>query len=179
MSAEAVADAEGEIPEDEDAPAPTKKTFSGKRIVLFIVLPLLLLGGGGAGVYFSGLADSLLGGEAAGEAAEDEPEEAVAEPLFFDLPELLVNLNTKGRKTSYLKLTVSLELTDPAHVPLLKQVLPRVIDQFQVYLRELRAEDLKGSTGIHRLREELLRRVNLVAKPAHVNDVLFKEMLVQ
>ena len=37
MSAEAVVDAESEIPEDEDAPAPAKKTFSGKRIVLFIV----------------------------------------------------------------------------------------------------------------------------------------------
>ena len=30
-----------------------------------------------------------------------------------------------------------------------------------------------------RLREELLNRVNNAAKPAKVNDVLFKEMLVQ
>ena len=32
---------------------------------------------------------------------------------------------------------------------------------------------------MYRLREELLRRVNLAVRPARVKDVLFKEMLVQ
>jgi flagellar protein FliL len=58
-------------------------------------------------------------------------------------------------------------------------VLPRIIDNFQVYLRELRVEDLKGSGGMYRLREELLLRVNAAVAPAKINDVLFKEMLVQ
>jgi flagellar FliL protein len=43
----------------------------------------------------------------------------------------------------------------------------------------LRIEDLQGSAGLLRLREELLTRVNSSVKPAKVNDVLFKEMLVQ
>ena len=34
-------------------------------------------------------------------------------------------------------------------------------------------------TGAERLREELLLRVNTAIEPAVVNDVLFKEMLVQ
>ena len=46
-------------------------------------------------------------------------------------------------------------------------------------IRELRVEDLRGSAGLYRLREELLARVNNAAQPAKVNDVLFKEMLVQ
>jgi flagellar protein FliL len=57
--------------------------------------------------------------------------------------------------------------------------MPRIIDNFQVYLRELRVEDLRGSGGIYRLREELLTRVNAATAPAKVVDVLFKEMLVQ
>ena len=57
--------------------------------------------------------------------------------------------------------------------------MPRIVDNFQVYLRELRLEDLRGSAGLYRLREELLSRVNIAAQPAQVNDVLFKEMLVQ
>jgi flagellar FliL protein len=57
--------------------------------------------------------------------------------------------------------------------------LPRIVDNFQVYLRELRVDDLQGSAGMYRLREELLRRVNLAVRPARVKDVLFKEMLVQ
>ena len=46
-------------------------------------------------------------------------------------------------------------------------------------LRELRIEDLQGSAGMYRLREELLRRVRAATAPAKVRDVLFKEMLVQ
>jgi flagellar protein FliL len=99
--------------------------------------------------------------------------------VFFDMPELLVNLNTGGRRVSFLKLSIALELTDPADVPKVQLLLPRLIDSFQVYLRELRLEDLRGSAGIYRLREDLLARVNEAAKPVKIKDVLFKEMLVQ
>jgi flagellar FliL protein len=54
-----------------------------------------------------------------------------------------------------------------------------VIDLFQVYLRELRPTDLEGSAGIYRLKEELLRRINLEIQPHRVSDVLFKEIIVQ
>jgi flagellar FliL protein len=50
---------------------------------------------------------------------------------------------------------------------------------FQVYLRELRPADLEGSAGTFRLKEELLRRVNMAVHPAKVDAVLFKELLVQ
>ncbi len=149
--------------------------LSGKKLVLFIVLPLILLLGGGAGVYFSGLLES--GGEMTEEQVE---EQAMHSPgVFFDLPEMLVNLNTAQRSAGFLKISLSLELESEADVNHIKKVMPRVVDSFQVYLRELRLDDLKGSAGLQRLREELLIRVNAVAKPAMVRDVLFKEMLVQ
>jgi flagellar FliL protein len=53
------------------------------------------------------------------------------------------------------------------------------VDQFQSYLRELRVDDLKGSEGVLRLKEELLRRVNAASAPYHVRDVLLKQMIVQ
>ena len=164
--------------EGETKAEPKKRRLSGKKLVLFIVLPILLLGGGAAGVYFSGLADSLLGiGEA---GAEGEHAEAPPAPsVYLDLPELLVNLNTGSRKSSFLKMSVSLEMEDKATIERLNEVMPRIIDNFQVYLRELRIEDLSGSAGLERLREELLLRVNSAIRPALVTDVLFKEMLVQ
>ena len=58
-------------------------------------------------------------------------------------------------------------------------MLPRIVDSFQVYLRELRTEDLQGAAGMYRLREELMMRVNRVAAPAKINDVLFQDVLVQ
>jgi flagellar FliL protein len=58
-------------------------------------------------------------------------------------------------------------------------VMPRVMDAFQTYLRELRPADLDGSAGLYRLKEELTRRVNLAISPARINAVLFKEIVVQ
>ncbi len=57
--------------------------------------------------------------------------------------------------------------------------MPRVLDAFQVYLRELRATDLEGSAGIFRLKEELVRRVNLAVHPAAIDSVAFNEIIVQ
>ena len=99
--------------------------------------------------------------------------------VFYDLPEILVNLNSTGRKQNFLKIRVSLELESALDVGKIEAVMPRIIDNFQVYLRELRVDDLQGSAGMLRLREELMARVNNAVKPAKVNDVLFKEMLVQ
>ena len=98
---------------------------------------------------------------------------------FFEIPDLIVNLNTSGRKSVFLKIKISLEIADPADIDTINQLLPRIVDNFQVYLRELRVQDLQGSAGMYRLHEELLRRVNIAVRPAKVKDVLFKEMLVQ
>jgi flagellar FliL protein len=57
--------------------------------------------------------------------------------------------------------------------------MPRILDLFQTYLREMRPEELRGSAGTQRLREELLARANLAAAPARIVDVLFQEIIVQ
>lgn len=152
-----------------------KKGLSGKVLVLFILLPVLLIGGGTGGAYFAGVFD---GEEVAADASEEE-EEKEAVVVFYDLPEMLVNLSSTGTESSFLKIGISLELDDETVLPELEKLMPRVMDNFQVYLRELRREDLRGSAGIYRLKEELLYRINSSVKPIQVKDVLFKEMLVQ
>ena len=86
--------------------------------------------------------------------------------VFFDVPEMTVNLATSGTKQQYLKLKVSLELPYAAMSTRVEEVMPRVLDTFQVYLRELRADDLKGSAGMFRLKDELRKRVNTAVAPA-------------
>jgi flagellar FliL protein len=165
-------EAEGEAATAE----PKRRRFAGRTIVLFVIAPLLLLVSLGAGAHFSGLTAKVFGGG-------DSTEHAAAQPakpaVFYNLPEMLVNLNTAGRRASFLKISVSLELENAMDIPRIEAVMPRIVDNFQIYLRELRVEDLRGSAGLYRLREELLARVNNAAQPARVNDVLFKEMLVQ
>jgi flagellar protein FliL len=163
---------------------PEVKRFAGKKLILFIVLPVLIVIGGIAGVFFSGILSKKEPRVDAAAATEEAPTQRPSpkQTVFFDMPDLIVNLNTgtsAARRTNFLKISVSLELENPGDIELVTQNMPRIIDNFQIYLRELRIDDLQGSAGLYRLREELLRRVNLAARPARVRDVLFKEMLVQ
>ncbi len=157
----------------EDLP---RKKFSGKKLVLFVVLPLVLLLVAGAGLYFSGILNKKE--EKPVEAPKPEEKES-AIPIFYDVPEMLINLNTTGRRPTFLKIVISLQIAREIDRPELDRIMPRIIDNFQVYLRELRLEDLRGSAGMYRLREELLTRVVAAAQPVRIKDVLFKEMLIQ
>ena len=129
-----------------------------------------LLGGGGYGAYAF-----LYAGHASHDASP-----AAKPAVFVDLPEVLVNLsNTGNDRTQYLKVKVVLELPDQALMQQIQPVMPRVLDTFQTYLRELRPTDLDGSSGLYRLKEELTRRVNAAIAPNKVSAVLFKEIVVQ
>ena len=57
--------------------------------------------------------------------------------------------------------------------------MPRLLDMFQTYLREMRPDELRGSAGTYRLREELIARANVAVMPVKVNDVLFTQILIQ
>jgi flagellar FliL protein len=195
--------ADGEGGEGGEGGAPAKKKMSGKKLVLFIILPaILVLGGGGAAAYlllFSGppaahaeaddhgKGKSKGGGHGGGEGAVGE---AVPGPngtmithgedvVFVALPEMLVNITGPDGRPAYLKLKLTLEAPDEAAVTALTEHVPRVSDQFNGFLREMRTDDLAGSAGAYRLRLELLRRVNLVIAPQQINAVLIEEMLVQ
>jgi flagellar protein FliL len=147
-----------------------KRKLSLKLIAIIAGGALVVLGGGGTAAYF------MFGGAKETKAAAV----AVKPTTFMDVPEVLVNLSNVGTdRTQYLKVKVVLELPDPALQPQIQIAMPRVMDAFQTYLRELRPSDLDGSAGLYRLKEELTRRVNAAISPSRVNAVLFKEIVVQ
>lgn len=98
--------------------------------------------------------------------------------VFYTLPDVVVNMQTADGRPSFLKLKLTLELPDHDTADILNPNMPRLQDMFQVFLRELRPEDLAGSQGGYQLRTEILRRVNLVIAPSKANAVLIEEMLV-
>ena len=170
----AALDSEADVEEDaEGASEQPKSKFKLKlppMKFLIIGAAALLLIGGGVGAYFFFFS---------------HPHEAKVEPLvkpavFVDLPEILVNLsNPSAERTQYLRIKVVLELPDQKMIEQITPIMPRVMDAFQTYLRELRPIDLDGSAGLYRLKEELTRRVNVSIAPARINAVLFKEIVVQ
>ena len=137
---------------------------------LIIGAAALVLIGVGVGAYFFFF-----------RAHEPKVEASHIKPaVFVDLPEILVNLsNPSAERTQYLRIKVVLELPEQKMIEQITPIMPRVMDAFQTYLRELRPSDLDGSAGLYRLKEELTRRVNVSIAPNRINAVLFKEIVVQ
>ena len=162
------AEAEPEV--DEDKPAAAKRKLPSLKVMIIAGAGLLVLGGGAAGAYWY-----------FGSSGHDKPADSLIKPaIFVDLPDVLVNLSTSGGdRPQYLKVKIVLELPDQAVVAQIQPLMPRVMDAFQTYLRELRATDLDGSAGLYRLKEELTRRVNAAVSPNRITAVLFKEIVVQ
>lgn len=158
-----------EKPTAKDAADGEADASSGKSKKMLLIGGVVVLAlGGGGGFYFY----------KSKTAAKVEVKKVA---VFVDLPEMTVNLSaTPGvDRQSFLKLKVSLELADQKTQAEVQPVLPRIQDNFQVFLRELRVSDLEGSAGFYRLKEELLRRTNAAVHPARVEAVLFKDVLVQ
>jgi flagellar FliL protein len=162
--AEAAAPAEG-------AEAAAAKPGRFKKLAVFGGIGLVLLGGLGGGYWYFA--------HPKGDAA-DAPKSA--KPVaFVDIREMTVNLASEPNldRQKVLKFRAALEVRDEKLVAEIKPLLPRVEDAFQVFVRELRPSDLDGSGGVYRLREELLRRVNMAVHPAKVDAVLFKDIILQ
>ena len=204
------AGAEDRDPEDLDVAAEEAEGGGGNfKKMLFILIPILLIGIG-AGLYFAGVLDPLLGknkdeaaimaedgahGDDHGKAKKADKKKAKKSKDdghgdghgggegdsdgFVAMPDLLVNLASSSGQPHFLRLKIKLELYDTSEIAAVEAILPRVIDRFQTFLREMRVEDLRGSAGIYRLRQELLYRVNKAADPIEVKDVLFQEILIQ
>lgn len=124
--------------------------------------------GGGHGQAAAGQAGAAGNGGAA----------AVA-PTYLDIPEMVANLNAGPHRASYVKLRSRVELARPEDLEPAKAAMPRLLDLFQTYLREMRPEELRSSSGTYRLREALIARANIALAPIRVVDVLFIELLVQ
>ncbi len=156
--------------EAEEGAAPEGGGGKSKMIMIAgAAVAVIALGGGGWFFFMKKKPET-----AAAPAVE------VAKPAaFVDLPDMTVNLSVGQDRPQYLRVKVALEVTDSKVADQIKPIMPRVVDAFQLYLREMRPSDIEGSAGIFRLRDELTRRVNTAVHPARVNAVLFREIVVQ
>jgi flagellar protein FliL len=178
MAAAAKAETVGDVEGGAEAPRRSRKKL------ILLGLPVVLLGAG-AGLWFSGVLPGLLGMNAPPPAAEAPAEGEAATPpepgppVFVNMPDITANLNAPGRRPVFIRLRSQIEVQGQADATALQAAMPRLLDLFTTYLREIRPEELRGSAGTHRLREELIARANIAASPVRVSDVLFTEILVQ
>lgn len=150
---------------------PAKPGIRRKLLVMGLPAVLALAG---AGLWYGGALAHFTGGKPAATQAA-----AAAPPIYVDLPEMVANLDSDPRRPRYVKLRARIEVHGDHDAQTVRAAMPRLQDLFQTYLRDMRPDDLRGSMGTYRLREELIARADVAAAPAQVADVLFVEMLVQ
>lgn len=170
----AAADEEAEAEEGSAPPAGggplaiLAKLKANKLLLIGVGVALLLVLGGGAYAFLT-----------MGKPQAEEEAHPAKPAVFFNLPDITVNLNTADKRAAFMKLSIALELGEKTTDHEIEPFMPRILDAFQVYLREVRPTDLEGSAGMFRLKEELERRINIAIYPARVEAVLFKQILVQ
>jgi flagellar FliL protein len=101
-------------------------------------------------------------------------------PCYYAMPKLVMNLaSTGGSRAVMMELELSLESSTPSSFNRIPDLMPRLKDTLNSFLRELRVEDLNGSGGTYNLRRELLKRFNTVLDPKKIDAVLIEGMLIQ
>ena len=165
--------------------------FSKKKIALFALVPLLIMAIGAGAAWKMGYLDKFLhkklecenvqeGDKDYAACLEELARAANAAPpgIFMTIPDMIVNLNSTAKQPRFLKVALKVELEDKTAEKAFEAIMPRIIDQFQAYMRELRLEDLRGSSGMYRMKIELLSRVRAAAPDIKIREVLFQEILV-
>jgi flagellar FliL protein len=166
------------------------KKLSGKKLVL--------IGGGVAVVIIIALVAFLfLGGDeepaaptgdeeldrlseaAAAQNAQAAPVNEELKTLFIEIPAQQYNLNTGGQGRQYLLAEITLEVDRESFKADIEEKLPRILDEFNIYMRELHPEDVTGARGLLHVKTELLSRINQSVAPSRVRDVLFQKFIIQ
>lgn len=157
--------------------AETAPKKSPLKLILFIGVPVLILGIAAGVLFLTHFGRVLIG-------LEKAPKKEITQTLpdhitYYELPEMLVNIQSTSKRKPYLRVAIKLELHQTDATPTLDLIKPRIIDSFQMYIRELRVDDLEGSAGSQRLKQELLKRVNALSAPIKIHDVLFGVFVIQ
>lgn len=193
-----------EEPKDGEGDANAAKTAAAKKKKKLMMIgggaaAVLLLGGGGGAYMMIGhdapptakekkaaedkvkdeevaAKEEEAGGEGEGEGGEGHGSKK-NDPL--DVPPMLVNLHTADGTPHFLKLHIMLVPGPKGSSESLKGELPKLLDAYQPFLRELRPEDLSGSAAVYRIKEELMLRAGATLGHDKVKDVLVQDLIQQ
>lgn len=150
-------------PGSQDQPA-----AGGKKKLIMAALLVLLAGFGGAGYFFF-----------FHKSAKTTAEVVLPEnPVYHDLPGLVVDLKTDRCKSPYLKFKPSV-LVYPADILRLQQAEKEIVDGMTSFLRSRTRDDMMGMEGNEKLRAGIISIINSKITPAKAMSVLFKEFILQ
>lgn len=166
--------------EDSTEEGGKKKGGKGKLIAIIAIAFLVVLGGTGGGLFYLGFLDSLLGIERVETEHEENADGPIdlGEPVYYDLPEFVADLKVNECRAPLLKLSLTVQIDQNDQAVLIERQ-PKVIDRILRHLREQERQNLVGEAGAEALRTEIVLILNATIKPAKIQNVLFRSMVLQ
>ncbi len=163
-----------EAPADE---AKAKKKSPMMLIVIIIVVGLIIGGGGAVTIML------LKGGEDTEEAEEAKKEtKKEIKPTMLGpvipLESFIVNLTGAGGR-NYLKVNISIELSDVKLQEEITNKLPKIRDTILLVLSTKTFDDIKTSQGKLVMKDELLMRLNSYLTSGTIENLYFTSFVVQ
>ena len=149
------------------------KKGSKKPLLIGVVLALAL-GGGGFFAAYSGMLP-LPGGEtkdsAKATAVADLPDIA-----FVQLEPVIISL-AREAENHHLRFNGHLEV-GAAYQQDVTNLMPRILDVMNSYLRAIEVHQLEDPSALIRLRAQMLRRIQIVTGEGRVRDLLITEFVL-
>jgi flagellar FliL protein len=146
-----------------------------KRIVVILLIVLVAAGAAGAATWFFMSRNA--------PAASPAMPAPVPAPIFFPLESMTVNLQADDGQQHYLRIGLTLKLSDAKTQEHLTEHMPEIRSRVLLALSNKHPEDLSTLDGKHALAKELKTLIEKPTEPngqpAHVEDVLFTEFVVQ
>ncbi|AEI92081.1 MULTISPECIES: flagellar basal body-associated FliL family protein [Roseobacter] len=153
----------------------TEPPKSGK-LPLIIGAVLALIGGGGG--FYAASSGMIFATESKEEVVEEEKKSSseFSDISFLPLEPMTISM-PRGSAYKHLRFRGELEVPKE-YAEDVKKVTPRVIDVLNGYLRALQVSDIEEPASLTRLRSQMLRRIQIVAGPGRVNDLLIMEFVL-
>jgi len=165
---------EEEEPQPVEEPAPTglKAKLAAKKGLIIAVAFVLLVGGGVAGLYFTG------------KLTAKKPHEISmvlpGELVYYKLPKITVDIKpSKGHARPFIRLIMQVELQGESAKTAFVEREIKILDAIQTHLRSLTVEDLKDEAGSERLRNDVVLVINNLIRPERAVTVLYKEIMIR
>jgi flagellar FliL protein len=173
---------EGKEKKDKAETSPASQPVAGRKspikIIGIIVLAGLLIGGGTAVtlMLLKGGDDATVAPEAV--KSKKKPAKPALLGPIIPLDSFIVNLAGAGGR-NYLKIDISLELSDPAVQQEIANKLPKIRDAILLILSTKTFDDVKTSQGKMLLKEDILMRINDALTSGSVENLYFTSFVVQ
>lgn len=166
--------------------AEIKKPKSGKRLAIMALVALSVIGGAGGflapKVFASG--DASESQEESHDASSDGGDhDEASKPVYanLDIGRIVVNLDPNGSKASHLVIetVVQYDASGLGESPDMETYRLQVRDAFIGYLANISESEVRGSSGMANLRQELLRRARVAFEDGEPRALLIQDYVLQ